>query len=99
MEKRNKRWRIVQRNRIYAAKMKLHSAGIWGTYFKDAEGNHIPNPRWIELYKANYDPIWKSVRTPCSCYLCSGEKYNRRLAKKEAQKEIEFSIFTNMSHS
>ena len=80
MEKRNKHWRIEQRNRIYVAKMKLHAA--YGSGFI-INGEWVRNPRWIDLYKANWNPVYKSVRTPCSCWMCCGEKYNRCAYKKE----------------
>ena len=47
------------------------------------------NPRWIELYKANWNPVYKTVRTPCSCYLCQGERYNRCSHKKETRKFLD----------
>jgi hypothetical protein len=80
MEKRNKHWRIEQRNRIYAAKMKLY-ASYGGEFILN--GERVRNLRWIDLYKANWNPVYKSVRTPCSCWMCCGEKYNRREHKKE----------------
>lgn len=81
MEKRNKRWRIERRNRIYTTKMKLHAA--YGGEFILKEGR-VSNPRWVDLYKANWNPVYKSVRKPCSCWMCRGEEYNRRAYKKEA---------------
>jgi hypothetical protein len=49
----------------------------------------VTNPRWIELYKANWSPVYKSVRTPCSCWMCQGEIYNRCAYKKETIRLIE----------
>lgn len=86
MEKRNKHWRIGQRNRIYAAKMKLHAAyGSSGEEFI-LNGERIRNPRWVDLYRANWCPVYKSVRTPCSCWLCRGESYDRRRYKLETER-------------
>lgn len=31
---------------------------------------------------------YKSTSTPCSCWLCKGERYNRRKFKKETRLEI-----------
>ena len=75
MEKRNKHWRIEQRNRIYSAKMKLY-ASFGGEFILNGEKKN--NPRWIELYEANWSPVYKSVRTPCSCWMCRGEEYDRK---------------------
>jgi hypothetical protein len=90
MEKRNKHWRIEQRNRIYAAKMKLH-ATFGGEFILNDE--RIRDPRWIDLYKANWNPVYKSVRTPCSCWICCGEKYNRRKYKKETIRIFNESMY------
>lgn len=83
MEKRNKHWRIEQRNRIYSAKMKLY-ASFGGEFILNGEKKD--NPRWIELYEANWNPVYKSVRTPCSCWMCCGERYNRRQYKQETRR-------------
>ncbi|SCD20021.1 Hypothetical protein PSM36_1197 [Proteiniphilum saccharofermentans] len=86
MERRNKHWRIEQRNRVYKAKMKLF-ASYGGIFILNNE--RVTNPRWIELYKANWSPVYKSVRTPCSCRMCRGEIYNRCAYKKETIRLIE----------
>jgi hypothetical protein len=91
MEKKNKHWRIDQRNRIYAAQMKLQAA--YGSYYFIINGERVRNLRWIDLYKANYDPVYKSVRTPCSCWMCRGESYNRRTYKKETLRILNESMY------
>ncbi|GAB6120543.1 hypothetical protein JCM30204_16920 [Dysgonomonas termitidis] len=89
MEKRNKLWRIGQRDRLYAAKMKLE-ASYGGSFILD--GEITCNPRWIELYKANWNPVYKSVRTACSCPVCRGERYNRCQYKWETGRIIEGNL-------
>lgn len=85
MQKRNKHWRILQRNKQYAAKMKLFAS--YGGQFM-LNNCLVTNPRWIELYEANWNPVYKSVRTPCSCMMCSGEKYNRREFKLKTRRAL-----------
>lgn len=82
MEKRNKHWRIEQRNRIYASKMRLHAT--YGGEFIIINDERVRNPRWIDLYKANWNPVYKSVRTPCSCYMCQGKRYSRKTKHKNS---------------
>ena len=89
METKNKRWRIEQRNRLYAAKMRLHAA-YGGVFILNDE--RVIDPRWIELYEANWNPVYKSVRTPCSCWLCRGESYSRTAHKKETDRILMESI-------
>jgi hypothetical protein len=90
MEKRNKHWRIEQRNRIYATKMKLYAA-YGGMFFVKIE--LVKNPRWIDLYKENYLSKYKSCRVLCSCWMCRGEKYNRREHKKEMVRIFDESMY------
>ncbi len=80
---------MEQRNRIYAAKMRLQ-ASLGGEFILNDE--KVNNPRWIDLYKANWNPVYKSVRTPCSCWLCQREQYHRYLIKKETKRIIEGSF-------
>lgn len=86
MEKRNKHWRIVQRNKVYAAKMRLLAA-YEKYYILDDEW--VYNPRWIDLYNANWCSVYKSVRTPCSCMMCRGERYDRRKFKADTKRELD----------
>lgn len=81
MEKRNKHWRVKQRDKIYVAKMKLH-ASYGGVFILD--GKRVYNPRWIDLYESNWNPGYKSVRTSCSCWMCKGERYSRKIKHKNA---------------
>jgi hypothetical protein len=90
MEKRNKHWRIEQRNRIYAAKMKLYAAYESAFFIKD---EWVRNPRWIDLYRDNYLPKYKSVRVLYSCWMCRGEKYNRCEYKKETVRILDESMY------
>lgn len=90
MEKRNKLWRTEQRNRIYAAKMKLHAAYGGGFILN---GKIVSDPRWIDLYRENWGSVYKSVRKPCSCWMCRGETYNRRDYKKETNKILTELIY------
>lgn len=89
MEKRNKHWRIQQRNKHYVAKMRLYAS--YGGYFF-LNDKKVSNPRWVELYKANWNPVYKSVRTPCSCWGCQGERYNRCQYKQETKRLLEENV-------
>jgi hypothetical protein len=86
MEKRNKKWRFEQRNKVYISKMRLF-ASYGGDFILNDE--RVNNPHWIMLYGANWNSVYKTVRTPCSCYLCQGEKYSRRSYKKETRRLLD----------
>ena len=44
---------------------------------------------WCDNYNQHWTLPYKSTTTPCSCWLCRGERYNRREFKKETKLEIE----------
>lgn len=81
MEKRNRLWRKRHQWRLFKSKMVLF-ANYPYPHFIDDEGNRIQHPHWFELAKQRWNYHYKSMRTPCSCWLCRGEKYNRREYKK-----------------
>ena len=86
MEKRNKLWRQQQCDRVYVAQLKW-IATCYGSSLID--GKWVRHPCWKDLYDRNLYPEYKSVRTPCSCYLCRGERYNRLAAKKDTKRILQ----------
>ena len=76
--------------RLFKARMILRAAFqdcMW-----DAEGNLIERPHWFELAKQKWNHIYKTTGTPCSCWMCKGESYNRRDFKKETRRIIKESF-------
>ena len=77
MEKtRNKRWREAKRQALYRRQLKLHSA--WGWNNPDGTITHD----WNRLKAEKGLQVYKSVRCPCSCPICKGERYDRRSEKR-----------------
>lgn len=59
----------------YITRLKFHvSCGLYG------------NVSWTENPNTQ---CWKTTGTPCSCYLCKGERYNRSAFKKQTKLEME----------
>ena len=54
----------------------------------DEDGNLIRRPHWFELAKQKWCRIYKTTGTPCSCWMCRGESYNRLDYKKETLRII-----------
>lgn len=81
MEKRNKLWRKRHQWRLFKAKMILMAANQH--CIVDDDGMKIQHPHWFDCAKQSWNFKYKTMRTPCSCYLCRGESYNRRDYKKE----------------
>lgn len=85
MEKtRNKGWRRFQQDRVFKARMQKFSS--WGYTIFDETGNRIDNAHWFEIAQQRWAKKYKDSSTPCSCWLCRGEKYNRLQAKKETER-------------
>ena len=77
--------------RLFKAKMVLF-ANYPYPHFIDDEGNCIQHPHWFELAKQRWNYHYRSMRTPCSCWLCRGEKYNRREYKKDSLRIMKESM-------
>ena len=76
MDKRNKLWRRQQMARVFKARMILYAA--YGTPVIREDGSIDNHPQ--------------TTGTPCSCWMCRGEKYNRKEYKKETLRIIRESM-------
>ncbi len=85
MEKRNKLWHRRHQWRLFKAKMLLFAAYHTSIISDEMV---IQNPHWFEFVGQKWCYKYKTMRTPCSCIFCRGEKYNRRAYKKETQRII-----------
>ena len=86
MDKRNKLWRRQQMSRVFKARMILYAA--YGTPIIHEDGSMDNHPHWFELAKEKWAKVYQSTGTPCSCWICRGEEYNRREYKKETVRII-----------
>lgn len=71
---RNKYWRKQKLVQKYITRLKKFPASNYGL--------------WCDNYNQHWTSPYKSTSTPCSCWLCKGERYNRRKFKKETRLEI-----------
>ena len=76
MDKRNKLWRRQQMARVFKARMILYAA--YGHPIIHEDGSVVEHPHWFELAKDKWAKVYQSTGTPCSCWMCRGEEYNRR---------------------
>ena len=81
MDKRNKLWRCQQMARVFKARMILYAA--YGHPIIHEDGSVIDHPHWFELAKDKWAKVYQTTGTPCSCWICRKERYNRREYKKE----------------
>jgi len=47
------------------------------------DGSCYEHPHWFELAKDKWAQVYKTTGTPCSCWMCRGEEYDRKGYKQE----------------
>ena len=88
--RRNKGWRRFQQDRVFTARMLMFTGYRYGIF--DEEGNYIKNPHWFEIVGQRWAKKYKDSSTPCSCWLCRGEKYDRKAYKHDTKRIIDESM-------
>ena len=102
MEKRNKGWRAQQRKLHYVRRLKYYSnsASFWyvlalwpnSRTIKNSKGELTFHPNWKDLYNNNWFPALRTTSTPCSCWMCSPNKYKRKNFKKETRMLLKLEL-------
>lgn len=86
MEKRTKLWRKKQGFRVFKARMIYYAS--FEHYCRYADGSyHIPQ-HWFELAKEPWAQVYRTTGTPCSCWMCRGNEYDRLAFKRETKRII-----------
>lgn len=86
MDKRNKLWRRKKQACLFKKRMMRMAA--WGSYMLRDDGTLDKYPHWFELAKTHWAKVYKTTGTPCSCWICRGERYNRCEFRKDTQRII-----------
>lgn len=86
MEKRNKLWRKRHQWRLFKKRV-VRLAAAYGSIL-NVDGIIIQHPHWQDVAKQPWAWQYKNTGTPCSCWMCRGESYNRRDYKKETHRII-----------
>ena len=102
MEKRNKGWRAQQRKLHYVRRLKYYSnsASFWyvlalwpnSRTIKNSKGELNFHPNWKDLYHHNWCSALRTTGKPCSCWMCSPNKYKRKDFKKETRMLIKLEF-------
>lgn len=77
-KKRSRAWRRHQARRVFKARLKYVAACSFG-----------PRRLWHELWTEKWVQPYRTTGTPCSCWMCRGESFDRKAAKKDARKIIQ----------
>ena len=83
---RNKYERNQKKIQKYKKRVKLHASGL-DIYIK-RDGTRIYNPKSIDIINDKGFLFLKTTSTPCSCWMCAFNKYDRSKQKEENYKLI-----------
>lgn len=86
MEQRNKLWR--RQKGLCKYKARLIRLATFGGMSIDIDGKRVENPHWFDLAHYPGFHCYRSTGTPCSCWMCRGESYDRKAYKKDTRRTI-----------
>ena len=75
---------------MFKARMIYYASFERECYYADGT-HHIPL-HWFELAKIHWAQVYRSTGTPCSCFKCRGEEYDRLAYKRETCRIIRESM-------
>lgn len=53
------------------------------------DGTYVQKPHWTQLIKSHLAQVYRNTGTPCSCWLCKGERYSRLAYKRDTKRIID----------
>lgn len=78
-------WRRIQNKRVWCKRLRrLFKASSPIIVTDDATGKHRLAESWKELEAVKWCQVYRTTGHPCSCDLCTGERYNRVATKRNA---------------
>ena len=80
-KKRTRAWRRHQARRVFKARLKYVGACQLG-----------PRKLWHEIMNDKGVQCYRTTGTPCSCWLCKNEPFNRMAVKKEGKAIIKENL-------
>lgn len=82
-------WRRIQKKRVWRNRLRIIFRVFSPAYFDDsATGTIREAETWKDLYKVEWCQVYRTTGQPCSCPMCSGERYSRVDFKRETAKAI-----------
>lgn len=82
-------WRRIQKKRVWHNRLRLIFRAFSPAYLKDPNtGTMREAETWKELRKVKWCQVYRTTGNPCSCPMCSGERYNRIDSKSETSRII-----------
>jgi hypothetical protein len=84
-KKRTRAWRRHQVRRVYKARLKYVAA--------IRIDEHVI---WKDLLGEHGTLVYKTTGTPCSCWLCKGESYDRAKTSQECRRVVNDALDDSM---
>ncbi len=82
-------WRRIQKKRMWRNRLRIIFRVFSPAYVEDpATGIIREAETWKELYKVKWCQVYRTTGQPCSCPMCSGERYDRLDFKCETERVI-----------
>lgn len=71
-------WRRIQKKRVWHNRLRIIFRAFSPAYVNDSStGVKREAETWKELCKVKWCQVYRTTGQPCSCPMCSGERYDR----------------------
>ena len=85
----NRAWRRIQKKRVWRNQLRFIFRAFSTAYVEDSVTGTIREAEtWKELQKIKWCQVYRTTGQPCSCPMCSGERYDRLDFKRETERVI-----------
>lgn len=76
-------WRRIQNKRVWRNRLRQIYWAFYTTYVYVPGEEPRKAKTWKELRTQKWCQVYRTTGQPCSCILCTGERYNRLEYKRE----------------
>lgn len=82
-------WRRIQRKRVWRNRLRIIFRAFSTAYVEDTSTGEVRKAEtWKELRTVRWCQVYRTIGQPCSCPMCSGERYSRVDSKRETERVI-----------
>ena len=82
-------WRRIQKKRVWRNRLRIIFRAFSMAYVEDTSTGEVREAEtWKELQTVKWCQVYRTTGQPCSCPMCSGERYSRLGFKHETARAI-----------
>lgn len=82
-------WRRIQKKRVWRNRLRIIFRVFSPAYVEDTSIGEVREAEtWKELQTVKWCQVYRTIGQPCSCPMCSGERYSRVDYKRETERVI-----------